>query len=213
MSSRRDILNRVKVAVHATDATREVECAAEWQSLPRHYDRLGKLDDSERLRLFDERLRHYHGTPIYGTGDTCANIAGILTAREKRVLITPPAFPNDWLPPGFMFIPDENLSKEQLDSSDGVVTLCTLAIALTGTVVLQSSRHQGRPAATLIPDYHLCVLRQQDLVELVPEAISKLAPSMHAPLTFVSGPSATVDIEMTRVGGVHGPRVLDVLII
>ena len=213
MSSRSYILNRVKVAVKATGVSREADCAAERRSLPRHYDCEGKLDEAERLKLFDERLRHYNGMPIYGTGDTCANIAGILTARQKRVLITPPAFPREWLPSGFMFIPDENLTKEQLDLSDGVITLCTLAIALTGTVVLQSSREQGRRAATLIPDYHLCVLRQADLVELVPEAISKLAPSRNMPLTFVSGPSATVDIEMTRVGGVHGPRVLDVLII
>ena len=112
-----------------------------------------------------------------------------------------------------MFITDENLTKAQLDLSDGVSTLCTLAIALTGTVVLQSSREQGRRAATLIPDYHLCLLREADLVELVPEAISRLAPSRHMPLTFISGPSARVDIEMTRVGGGHGPRVLDVLIL
>ena len=213
MSSRSYILNRVKVAVKAAGTARESECAAEWQSLPRNYNRHGQLTDAERLQLFDERLRHYHGTPIYGTGDTRANIAGILTAREKRVLIVPPSFPKDWLPLGFMFIPDENLTKQQLDSSDGVVTLCTLAIALTGTVVLQGNREQGRRAATLIPDYHLCILRTEDLVELVPEAMSRLAPSTHLPLTFVSGPSATVDIEMTRVGGVHGPRVLDVLIL
>ncbi len=213
MTSRNYILNRVAVAIRATGAGREAECAAEWQSLPRHYDRIGKLAEAERLQLFDERLRHYHGTPIYGTGDTRANIAGILTAREKRVLITPPAFPKDWLPDGFMFIPDENLTKEQLDLSDGVLTLCTLAIALTGTVVLQSSREQGRRATTLIPDYHLCILRREDVVELVPEAISRLMPFKDKPLTFISGPSATVDIEMTRVGGVHGPRTLDVLII
>ncbi len=213
MTSRSHILHRVKAAVKATGAGREAQCGAEWQSLPRHYNRIGRLAEAELLQLFEERLRHYHGIPIYGTGDTRANIAGILTAREKRVLLTPPAFPEDWLPSGFTFIADENLTKVQLDSSDGVLTLCTLAIALTGTVVLTSSREQGRRATTLVPDYHLCILRKEDLVELVPEAISKLAPFKDKPLTFVSGPSATVDIEMTRVGGVHGPRVLDVLII
>lgn len=213
MSARTQILNKVKVAVGAGEQRREAECLAEWQQLPRHYRRIGKLNDEEVLTLFDERLRHYHGTPFYNSGDVQADLARILFQREKRILITPPAFPKEWLPAGFMFIPDENLTKEQLDLNDGVVTLCTLAIALTGTVVLQSSREQGRRAATLIPDYHLCVLRREDIVELVPEAIRKLEEVKNLPLTFFSGPSATVDIEMTRVGGVHGPRTLDVLIV
>lgn len=213
MSARTQILNRVKVAVGAGERNREAECLAEWQQLPRHYRRIGKLNDEELLSLFDERLRHYRGTPFYSCGDVQTDLARILFKREKRILITPPAFPKQWLPSGFMFIPDENLTKEQLDLNDGVVTLCTLGIALTGTVVLQSSREQGRRAATLIPDYHLCILRRQDIVELVPEAIRKLEGAKHLPLTFFSGPSATVDIEMTRVGGVHGPRTLDVLIL
>lgn len=213
MSSRSTILNRIKVALGASDNRRDGECLADWQRLPRHYRRIGKLNDDERLALFDERLRHYNGSPFYGSGDIRSDIARILFAREKRILITPPAFPREWLPTGFMFVPDENLTKEQLDLNDGVVTLCTLGIALTGTVVLQSSREQGRRAATLIPDYHLCVLRRDDLVEFVPEAIRKLDAVKDVPLTFFSGPSATVDIEMTRVRGVHGPRTLDVLII
>ena len=213
MSARSHILNRVKVAVGAGDSWREAQCLGEWQRLARHYRRIGKLNDEERLALFDERLRHYNGTPFYGTGDIQTDIARILFSREKRILIMPPAFPREWLPAGFMFIPDENLTREQLDLNDGVITPCTLAIALTGTVVLQSSREQGRRAATLIPDYHLCVLRREDVVEFVPEAIRRLDAAKHIPLTFVSGPSATVDIEMTRVRGVHGPRTLDVLII
>ncbi|MBV9613687.1 MAG: LUD domain-containing protein, partial [Acidobacteriaceae bacterium] len=124
-----------------------------------------------------------------------------------------PGFPNHWLPEGFLFIPDENLSNQHLNSSDGVITCCTLAIALTGTLVIQSSPEQGRRAATLIPDYHLCILRKEDIVEVVPEAIRKLESAKARPLTFISGPSATVDIEMTRVRGVHGPRTLEVLII
>ena len=213
MSARTYILNRVKVGVGATDNRRQSECLSEWQQIPRHYRRIGKLNEDERLALFDERIRHYNGTPFYSRGDIQTDIARVLFEREKRILITPPAFPKEWLPTGFMFIPDENLTKEQLDLNDGVVTLCTLAIALTGTVVLQSSREQGRRAATLVPDYHLCVLRKEDVVELVPEAMRKLEPAKGLPLTFFSGPSATVDIEMTRVRGVHGPRTLDVLII
>ena len=213
MSSRNHILNRIKVALNAHGSSRAVQAEEGWRQLPRYYQRIGNLNEAERIELFDERIRHYNGTPFYSTGDVQADIASILSSRSKRILIVPPAFPTEWRPAGFMFIPDENLSKDQLDLNDGVVTLCTLAIALTGTVVLQSSREQGRRAATLIPDYHLCVLRHEDIVELVPEAIRKLQPVKDRPLTFFSGPSATVDIEMTRVRGVHGPRTLDILII
>jgi L-lactate dehydrogenase complex protein LldG len=213
MNSRSHILGRIKVALKTHDNSRVTQAAEEWRQLPRYYRRIGTLSETDRIQLFDERIRHYNGTPFYGSGDTQADIADILSSRGKRILIVPPAFPMEWRPPGLMFIPDENLSKDQLDLNDGVVTLCTLAIALTGTVVLQSSREQGRRAATLIPDYHLCVLRHEDIVELVPEAIRKLQPVKDRPLTFFSGPSATVDIEMTRVRGVHGPRTLDVLII
>lgn len=216
MSSRAFILDRIRAGLHAGEAprgyVRAESCEAEWAAIPRHYRRIGTLDLEERLALFDERLRHYNGTPFYSAGDVRAGIGDILDFRNKRILIVPPAFPVEWRPPGFMFIPDENLSKDQLNLNDGVVTLCTLAIASTGTVVLQSSREQGRRAATLIPDYHLCVLRKEDVVELVPEAMRKLEGARVVPLTFFSGPSATVDIEMTRVQGVHGPRTLDVLI-
>ena len=213
VNSKSDILNRIKGALHAHDPSRPAEAEEEWRQLPRYYRRIGTLNEAERIELFDQRIRHYNGTPFYSTGNVRADIGSILSSRSKHVLIVPPAFPTEWRPPGFMFIPDENLSKDQLNLNDGIVTLCTLAIALTGTVVLQSSREQGRRAATLIPDYHLCVLHHEDIVELVPEAIRKLYPIKDRPLTFFSGPSATVDIEMTRVRGVHGPRTLDVLII
>ena len=216
MNSRAEILGRLRVALNATEAPRGSErwdrCRADWGEVPRHYRRIGTLDIDERLALFDERIRHYNGTPFYSAGDVRGGIGDILALRNKRILIVPPAFPMEWRPSGFMFIPDENLSKDQLNFNDGVVTLCTLAIASTGTVVLESSREQGRRAATLIPDYHLCVLRKEDVVELVPEAMRKLEVSKGTPLTFFSGPSATVDIEMTRVRGVHGPRTLDILI-
>jgi L-lactate dehydrogenase complex protein LldG len=212
-NSRTHILNRIKVALDAKDNNRAELCAAEWQELPRHYRRFGQLEEEELISLFDSRLRHYNGTPFYSEGDVREDIARILASRGKRVLIVPPAFPQEWRPAGFMFIPDENLTKEQLDLNDGVVTLCAVGIALTGTVVLESSREQGRRAATLIPDYHLCVLRRENIVQFVPEAIRRLEVSKERPLTFFSGPSATVDIEMTRVRGVHGPRTLDVLIV
>jgi L-lactate dehydrogenase complex protein LldG len=214
IDSRRLILDRIKVAVDTkSGGARWEQRQREWRALPRDYRQIGTLGETDRLALFDERLRHYNGTPYYSHGEIKADIAQILSDRGKRILIVPSAFPNVWLPDSFMFIHDENLSKSQLNSNDGVVTCCTLAIALTGTIVLESSSTQGRRAATLIPDYHLCVLRKQDIVESVPEAIRILELAKTRPLTFVSGPSATVDIEMTRVRGVHGPRTLDVLIV
>jgi L-lactate dehydrogenase complex protein LldG len=93
------------------------------------------------------------------------------------------------------------------------MTAATLAIAETGTVVLQNVAGQGRRAVTLVPDYHLCVVRMEDVVETVPEAMERLQETAGLATTFVSGPSATADIEMTRIKGVHGPRFLDVILI
>lgn len=211
--SRRTILDRIRLALEAQSETRSEQQLEQWQSLPRSYRQTGTLNQADRLALFDERLRHYNSTPFYSSGDIRSDIAEILTNRRKRVLIAPPGFPHEWLPEKFLFIFDENLRNDQLDSSDGVITCATLGIALTGTIVLQSSSDQGRRAATLVPDYHLCLLEKEKIVELVPEAFRKLQLVKTRPLTFISGPSATVDIEMTRVRGVHGPRTLDVLIV
>jgi L-lactate dehydrogenase complex protein LldG len=117
------------------------------------------------------------------------------------------------LPEGFEFVVDEGLSAAELDGFEGVVTASTVAIAETGTIVLQVVAGQGRRAATLVPDYHLCVVRGVDVVETVPEAMARLAASATVATTFVSGPSATADIEMTRIKGVHGPRFLDVILV
>ena len=212
--SRAAILARIRAANrNASAADGPVARAKEWDLLPREYRQQGHLSEADRLQLFDERIRHYNGTPFYSTGDIPSEIARILSERDKRNLLAPPELPGEWLPDGFQFTRDQNLSKQQLNTFDGVVTTCTLGIALTGTVVLESSPTQGRRAATLIPDYHLCILRKDDIVELVPEAIRRLEKVKNHPLTFFSGPSATVDIEMTRVRGVHGPRTLDVLLI
>src|SRR5262249_23869808 len=119
-----------------------------------------------------------------------------------------------WLPTGVVVARDEPpLSYEALDAVDAVLTGCRLGIAQTGTLVLDGGAGQGRRALSLIPDAHLCVVQAGQIVDLVPEAISALHATATRPLTFISGPSATSDIELSRVEGVHGPRTLIVLLV
>jgi L-lactate dehydrogenase complex protein LldG len=125
----------------------------------------------------------------------------------------PLGIPNDWLPHGFLFQRDTGLNYQEIDKSEGVLTGCAVAIALTGTIVLRHSESEGRRALTLVPDYHLCVVHEQQIVETVPEGIAQMSAYAPAPITTISGPSATSDIEMTRIKGVHGPRTLEVILV
>jgi L-lactate dehydrogenase complex protein LldG len=142
-----------------------------------------------------------------------------LGRRKVGRLAVPPHLPEAWIPEGVEVLRDGEsspLSNEDLDRSDGVLTGCALGIAQTGTLVLDSGREQGRRALTLLPDYHLCVVREEQIVGLVPEAFAGLEEVVEGEgraITFVSGPSATSDIELERVGGVHGPRTLEVLVV
>ena len=127
-------------------------------------------------------------------------------------MVVPAGLAAEWLPAGFEFVVDEVMSAAELNEVDGVMTGSTVAIAETGSVVLQNVAGQGRRAATLVPDYHLCVVRVEDVVETVAEGMERLAPTAELTTTFFSGASATADIEMTRIKGVHGPRFLDVVL-
>jgi L-lactate dehydrogenase complex protein LldG len=136
--------------------------------------------------------------------------------RGVKRLVVPADLPDGWVPAGIGILREPGLTNDQLERSDGVLTACALGIAQTGTIVLDSGPGQGRRAITLLPDYHLCVIRDDQVVGLMPEAVKALqsvAADPSRPLTFISGPSATSDIELNRVEGVHGPRTLEILVV
>ncbi len=212
ITSREEILGRVRTAIGGTST--ENAARTGWSAVPRDYKRKGTLGREGLLALLEDRLRDYDATVIRcGDAEVGRCIAARLSERGKRRLVVPKGSPAEWLPNGFEFVVDDDLTATTLDRFDGVVTGSTVAVAETGTVVLQNVPGQGRRAITLVPDYHLCLVRAEDVVETVPEAMDRLQGTASAPTTLVSGPSATADIEMTRIKGVHGPRFLDVLLI
>jgi L-lactate dehydrogenase complex protein LldG len=180
----------------------------------RKYRQRTHLDDEACLELFLSRIQHYDGGVFRcGPASVPETIADALSERRKRRIVVPAGLPREWLPDGFDFVRDEGLSHQDLDRSDGALTACTVAVALTGTIVLRHSPSEGRRAITLVPDYHMCVVEANQIVETVPEAIRRLRTMTPSLVTTISGPSATSDIEMTRIKGVHGPRTLDIVLV
>ena len=169
-----------------------------------------------RLDLLAERLADYRAlvrraSPA-GLG---AAVSAALADRGARRVVVPPGLDlgQAALPGGIEIVTDNDLSAAELDAFDGVITGAAAAIAETGTIVLDGSPGQGRRAVTLVPDYHLCIVSADQVVEIVPEAVARLADRADGPLTWISGPSATSDIELKRVEGVHGPRTLEVILV
>jgi L-lactate dehydrogenase complex protein LldG len=183
--------------------------------VPREYRRRDDAGRDAIVDRFADRVSEYRATVFRaGRGDLAATIAGACRERGAKRLAVPGDLPAEWRPDGVEAVVDDGLSPRELDRVDGALTGCALAIAETGTIVLDGGAAQGRRALTLVPDYHLCVVRAGDVVGQVPEAIEALGEAVRAgrPVTFVSGPSATSDIELNRVEGVHGPRTLHVVI-
>ena len=215
-SARAEILSRI---CSITSARPQAKSASEsWRAIPRAYQQTGALDSTGCIELLEDRLRDY-GAGVHRTTSKQIShtVAVILSQRSKHRLVVPPGIHSAWLPSEFSFVPDDMVSYPALDACDGVLTGCTVAIATTGTLALchgpGSGQTQGRRAITLIPDYHLCIVARSEVVETVPDAMHVLEPYRQQPITLISGPSATADIEMTRIQGVHGPRVLDVVLV
>jgi L-lactate dehydrogenase complex protein LldG len=215
-SSRERILERARLAL--TDGG-----TGEPASVARAYRRAGTLAGAQLLTRFIERVEDYHAR-VRGVGRAGlpGAVADALRSHGVRRLAISSDLAEEWLKaldPSLEVLRDGHpvrLSTEQLSSVDGVLSACALAIAETGTLVLDGGAGQGRRALTLLPDHHLCVVEAGQVVETVPEAVAALAAAVaghRAPLTFVSGPSATSDIELTRVEGVHGPRTLEVILV
>lgn len=211
-AARTEILSRIRSILRVEPQAQSA--SEDWQSIPREYRKTGGLDFPDRIALIENRLLDY-GAGVYRTTrlELPLKIANLLAQRNKRRIVLPVDIDPAWLPQDFPFVLDDALSYDALDACDGVLTGCTLAIATTGTLVLCHETGEGRRVLTLIPDYHLCVVECSAVVETVPEAMHLLGLYQERPMTLISGPSATADIEMTRVQGVHGPRVLDIVLV
>ncbi|AXG82024.1 LutC/YkgG family protein [Streptomyces paludis] len=212
MSSRERILGRVRRAladVPQDDTPYEDAIARGY--LQEHDAR----SPEQAADLLAENLADYRAIVHRCTADDlAATIAGLLSARGARTVLVPPGLDLGWLAAtGAEQLPDHaDTTPHELDRIDSVVTGCAVAVAETGTIVLDGGPEQGRRRITLVPDHHICVVRVPDqVVSSIPQALSCLNPAL--PLTWISGPSATSDIELDRVEGVHGPRMFEVVLV
>jgi L-lactate dehydrogenase complex protein LldG len=206
MTARDEVLARIAAAL-SSGGTRP------GGPVPAGYRTRGDVSGPALLDLLADRLADYRAiVRRAGVATLGAEVAAALAKRGARRLVVPPGLDIE-LPRSAEVTVDAGLSAAELDTFDGVVSRAAVAIAETGTLVLDGSPGQGRRAITLVPDYHLCVVEASQVVHLVPEAVARLASAAGRPLTWISGPSATSDIELERVEGVHGPRTLEVVLV
>ncbi|HEU0104405.1 MAG TPA: lactate utilization protein C [Mycobacteriales bacterium] len=204
--ARTEVLARIRSAL-GPDPQPEV--------VPRDYRSAGEHPpgDPVLLDLLADRLVDYRaGVRRCTPAELPGVLADVLATRAPQGrLVVPPGLPAQWTAGRDVLRDDGSATTAQLDEVAGVVTGCAVAVAETGTLVLDAGPEQGRRALTLVPDLHVCVVRAEQVVQTVPEALRRLEPTR--PLTWISGPSATSDIELNRVEGVHGPRTLEVVLV
>ncbi len=207
MSARDEVLARIAAAHRAAPPS-----SSPYASIERTYRRTSDASPSALTERLVDRLLDYKASVRRCAPDgIAATIATALAARGLRSLAVPPGLPPEWTADAEVELRVEPLSVADLDGVDGVLTGCAVAVAETGTLILDGGAGMGRRVLSLIPDYHLCVVRPGQLVADVPQALARLEPTR--PLTMISGPSATSDIELNRVEGVHGPRTLEVVVV
>jgi L-lactate dehydrogenase complex protein LldG len=208
VNARQEVLARIR---------RALDGAQPAPAVARGYRQAGggpKAAPGELLDLLEDRLIDYRATVRRAApSEVAGTVALRLAAHGAHRVVVPAGFPAEWIAGASVEALDDDppLSADELDASDGVVTTCQVAVAGTGTIVLDAGPGQGRRALSLVPDYHLVVVRAEQVVPGVPEALTRLEPAR--PQTWISGPSATSDIELNRVEGVHGPRTLDVVLV
>jgi len=210
VSAREEILGRVSAALK--DVPRSAPGA---NPVPWAYAAVADVADV--AGLFLERVEDYRAV-VTRVGSDGLPAALATALGDSRRVVVPSGLPTEWLAAlqGVEVVTDDGpLTAAELDALDGVVTAAAVGIAVTGTIVLDHAADQGRRALSLVPDLHVCVVREDQLVGDVPEAMARLGAAVAAgrPLTWISGPSATSDIELERVEGVHGPRRLHVLLV
>lgn len=205
-NTREAILSRIRATNPTADAA---VCTSEYQAIERAYQQSASMDRASIIRTFIERLHEYDANVTETSVDGIATaIAKILNTHSQKSTVLADNFKQQFLPADFHCVRESQITKKQLNMIEGAISECEVAIAHTGTIIIKGSRQ-----ITLLPDRYLCVVYENQVVETVPEAIAVLEKFAVEPLTFISGPSATADIEMTRIRGVHGPRILDVVLV
>ena len=207
--SKEAVLGKIRSALSDVDAAEVLE-------VRRESEREGSLGVEARLELFQERIVDY--MVIYRQIEQVnlkSEIQTSLQTNNIHRVCVPVDLPKDWLSTSYDVIEDNDFDYQTLEACDGVITGCAVAIAETGSIALDAGAYQGRRVISLLPDYHLCIVFEKQVVDVVPEAVKHLQTSIDAkrPITLISGPSATSDIELSRVEGVHGPRTLEVLLV
>jgi L-lactate dehydrogenase complex protein LldG len=202
------VLARVRAALGDVPAGERASDVA----IPRAYDRSLGRGAGDPLDLFARRVAEYQATVHrLEAAALPAALADACARHGARRVVVAPGVPAAWRPAGVELVEDDGLAPAELDGVDGVLTGCAGAIALTGTFVLDGGPRSGRRAITLLPDLHLCVVEAGQVHGTVAELLERIGPDR--PVTLVSGPSATSDIELNRVEGVHGPRRLEVFLV
>ena len=212
VSSRQCILERIRSATEGVSGDSASRAEA-YAALPRDYTRHGNLRAKARLKLMIERLREYDAEVTETSpAELPTAIQARLAASGRHSFVVPPGVPDEWLAARFDWMIDRSLATAEIEEAEGVVTASFCGIADSGTIVLHHSESEGRRVLSLLPDWHLIILRASQVVETLPEYFDRCKEPPEL-VTWISGPSATADIEMTRIKGVHGPRFLNVILV